>query len=210
MMNPIFPQASGASADPALEGRVESLETDVLDLKNVDADLVRRDLAGFYSPVSFIAYGADYLSAATPLSSLGVAPGWYPYKINGVDVGMNVFEGQTVDDVVSNIFPNAMTNQANVMAFVFGIGIKILVENGSTIQFPRSGLWDNLGFGGVNLSSVGIDKPYYVDGASVYLSSNFDNISDAFLKMRDDIGMLNDTVQYLAYEIEQMKAAANV
>lgn len=210
MMNPILPASTGGGTDPALEGRVALLETDVGNLQNVKQALVEENKSGFSTVTAIGATYDVYLMPYTTMSKLGVLDGAYDFTINDQAVSVDVLATDTVDDVLVKAYNIGFTMNVYFSMQVFGGQIQIQVMNGDKIEFPNNTLWNRLGLTYVVAQSSPISAAYALSAFDVYDSLG-NKIADSNMEFQQQLGVLASGVARAnGLELRQQQISRNI
>ena len=210
MMNPILPQITSGGTDPALEGRVSALETDVGNLQSAKSALVEENKSGFTTATAIGATYDVYLMPYITMSKLSVPDGSYDFTINDQAVSVDVLATDTVDDVLVKAYNIGFPMNVYFSMQVFGGQIQIQVMNGDKIEFPNNTLWNRLGLTYVVAQSSPISAAYALSAFDVY--DPFGNkITDSIVDIKREIGVLASGVARAnGLELRQQQTSRNV
>jgi len=195
MMNPILPQTTSGGSDPELEGRVETLETEVGRVITATDYVILRDRSE-YTVDWLFGQASNWLSHNTKLSDLGVTERDYIFQINGNDHAIQFASTDTMNDVLMKFQDIAWMNGVSYTVELFGGQIRFEVGGGDSIVFPTPGfpdfqhLWYVLGLAGQSAVSTAVEVPYSLRDTDVWTSQ----------------GTVNKQIQRLSTEA---RAAAN-
>jgi len=175
MMNPILPQTTSGGSDPELEGRVETLETEVGRVITATDYVILRDRSE-YTVDWLFGQASNWLSHNTKLSDLGVTERDYIFQINGNDHAIQFVATDTMNDVLSKFIDIAWMNGVSYTVELFGGQIRFEIGGGDSIVFPTPGfpdfqhLWYVLGLAGQSAVSTAVEVPFSLRDTDIWTS----------------------------------------
>lgn len=218
MMYPILPQSTSGGSDPALEGRVSTLENDVANLNFVEQNIVSKD--GSFSSIAVL-FSSHYedLPDSKPLTDLGVTlPATVEFIVDDIPVTFHLNEGAVIWDLISE-FRNSIAVSSPTSAIdisFFAKQIKIAASVGSYVSFPvddyNGNIWAILGLANFEARSRIHEPSVYISHSNVYGVNGA--LYDELLSSSAQITILEsalsraiDTIQSLQNRVAALEAA---